>query len=157
MADVLGDWREEIIGFVDGEIRVCTPSSLSTRRFRTLMHDPLYRLDVSFMTMGYAQIPNPSFYFGENMAEPPIHDIYSPHGTDTAFVSIPARFDFGSREGSPVMDDYEEVLALAGNGWIYSGELQDHVGTTGDALLSDHILANDRAKKRPLTSWGRRG
>jgi len=143
VADVLGDWREEIIGFVDGEIRVCTPASLSTRRFRTLMHDPLYRLDVSFMTMGYAQVPNPSFYFGENMAAPPIHDIYTAHGNDTAYARLPARFDFGSREGSPVKDGYEEVLALAGNGWLYSGELQDQVHTIGDALLVDQIWSTE--------------
>ncbi len=139
IGDVVGDWREEIIGFMDGEIRISTPSTLSTKRFRTLMHDPLYRLDVSFMTMGYAQIPNPSFYFGEGMDKPPIHDIFTAYGTDTAYTSIPARFDFGSREGSPIKASFQEVLALAGNGWLYSGELEDPIGDTADALLVDQI------------------
>jgi len=139
VADVLGDWREEIIGFVNGEIRVCTPVLLSSRRFRTLMHDPLYRLDVSFMTMGYAQIPNPSFYFGEGMKEPPVHDNYTPHGADTAFTIIPVRFDFGSRDGSLIKNGFREILALAGNGWLYTGELEDSRGDTADALLVDQI------------------
>ncbi len=139
VGDVLGDWREEIISFKDGEVQVFTPSTISKRRFRTLMHDPLYRLDVSFMTMGYAQIPNPSFYFGEGMDAPPVHDIFTAHGTDTAYASIPARFDFGSREGSPLKPGFQEVLALAGNGWIYPGTLDDSKGDTSDALLVDQI------------------
>ncbi len=141
IADVLGDWREEIIGFRDGAIRVCTPATLSTRRFRTFMHDPLYRLDVSFMTMGYAQIPNLSFYFGEGMDEPPVQNIYTSHGTDTAYTSIPARFDFGSREGSPVKEGFKEILAYAGNGWLYTGDLEDYKDSNSDALYVDQIRA----------------
>ncbi|MFC2115960.1 hypothetical protein ACFLTU_05765 [Bacteroidota bacterium] len=110
-ADVIGDWREEIIGFAEGEVRIFTTTSLSTRRFRTFMHDPIYRTDASFMTMGYPQSPNPGFYFGEGMHSQPVYDVFTAFGTDTAFTEIPSRFDFGSMEGSPVKDGYTRVLA----------------------------------------------
>jgi len=53
VADVLGDWREEIITSVAGELRIyCTPIPAADRR-PCLMQDALYRLDVAMGTMGY--------------------------------------------------------------------------------------------------------
>ncbi|MBN1845370.1 MAG: hypothetical protein JW810_06770 [Sedimentisphaerales bacterium] len=66
IADLFGDWREEIITVAPegGELRIYTTTIPSTRRFVTLMHDPIYRIDVATMSMGYTQSAHPSFYFG---------------------------------------------------------------------------------------------
>ena len=56
-ADVLGDWREELIVSADGELRVYTTTIPATDRRVCLMQDPLYRLDVCVQAMGYTQCP----------------------------------------------------------------------------------------------------
>jgi rhamnogalacturonan endolyase len=60
-ADILGDWREEIIVSVAGEIRIYTSTISATDRRVCLMQDPLYRLDVAHLSMGYSQPPMTSF------------------------------------------------------------------------------------------------
>jgi rhamnogalacturonan endolyase len=66
IADIFGDWREEIITVPSegGQLRIYTTTIPSTRRFPTFMHDPIYRIDVATMSMGYTQSAHPSFYFG---------------------------------------------------------------------------------------------
>ncbi|MFW5867470.1 MAG: hypothetical protein ACOCX2_06610 [Armatimonadota bacterium] len=56
-ADVLGDWREEIITSVPGELRIYTTTIPAADRRVTLMQDPLYRNDVCIQGMGYLQCP----------------------------------------------------------------------------------------------------
>lgn len=57
VADILGDWREEIITTVAGELRIYTTSIPATDRRPCLMQDPIYRLDVAVDSQGYLQIP----------------------------------------------------------------------------------------------------
>jgi hypothetical protein len=57
IADMLGDWREEIITALDGEVRIYTTTIPSASRRVCLMQDPLYRLDVAMVTMGYFYVP----------------------------------------------------------------------------------------------------
>ena len=64
VADIMGDWREEIISFADGELRIYTTSIPATDRRVCLMQDPLYRNDVTHRSMGYAHVPMPSYYLG---------------------------------------------------------------------------------------------
>jgi rhamnogalacturonan endolyase len=57
VADVLGDWREEIITSTGGQLRIyCTTVPAGDRR-TCLMQDPLYRMDVCIQAMGYTQCP----------------------------------------------------------------------------------------------------
>ena len=46
-ADILGDWREEIITYTSGELRIYTTIIPATDRRVCLMQDPLYRIDVA--------------------------------------------------------------------------------------------------------------
>ncbi len=62
--DILGDWREEIITLVSGEIRVYTTTIPATDRRVSLFQDPAYRIQVANLTMGYAQQPITSYYMG---------------------------------------------------------------------------------------------
>jgi len=56
-ADVFGDWREELIVSVPGELRVYSTTIPARDRRVCLMQDPIYRMDVCLQAMGYTQCP----------------------------------------------------------------------------------------------------
>jgi rhamnogalacturonan endolyase len=64
VADILGDWREEVVTTADGELRIYSTTTSATDRRITLMRDPLYRNDVTHRSMGYPHVPMTSFYLG---------------------------------------------------------------------------------------------
>ncbi len=64
VADILGDWREEIVTFRDGALRIYATPVPATDRRVCLMQDPLYRNDVTNRSMGYPHVPMPSYYLG---------------------------------------------------------------------------------------------
>lgn len=53
VADLLGDWREELIVSVPGELRIYTTRIPAACRHVWLMSDPLYRSGVAHAAMGY--------------------------------------------------------------------------------------------------------
>jgi len=57
IADCLGDWREEVITALDGEVRIYSTTAPATSRRVCLMQDRLYRTDVAMQTMGYFYPP----------------------------------------------------------------------------------------------------
>jgi rhamnogalacturonan endolyase len=57
IADILGDWREEIITSVPGELRIYTTTIPAADRRVCLMQDPICRLDVAGAAQGYFQVP----------------------------------------------------------------------------------------------------
>ena len=57
IADCVGDWREEIIASVPGELRIYTTTIPATSRRVCLMQDRLYRTDVAMEAMGYLYPP----------------------------------------------------------------------------------------------------
>ena len=57
IADFLGDWREEMIVAMDGELRIYATTVPTELRRPWLMEDPLYRNDVTMQTMGYFYPP----------------------------------------------------------------------------------------------------
>ncbi|MGO8749213.1 MAG: hypothetical protein ACLQNE_24910 [Thermoguttaceae bacterium] len=61
VADILGDWREEIVTTLPGELRIYTTTIPARDRRPCLMQDPIYRLDVVAATMGYYQVPMTSY------------------------------------------------------------------------------------------------
>jgi rhamnogalacturonan endolyase len=61
VADVLGDWREEILASVPGELRIYTTTLPARDRRVWLMQDPIYRNCVIRQTSGYYQCPTISF------------------------------------------------------------------------------------------------
>jgi len=76
-ADILGDWREELIfrnSKSDSIVIMVTPFT-TTQRMYTLMHDPNYRTAISWQQNSYNQPPNLSFYFGVGMDTPPAPNI----------------------------------------------------------------------------------
>lgn len=79
-ADLLGDWREEIIWREtdNSALRLYTTTDVTTRRIYTLMHDPQYRVAIAWQNVAYNQPPHPSFHIGEGMADPPVPNISFP-------------------------------------------------------------------------------
>ena len=59
--DLMGDWREEIVTSVPGELRIYTTTIPATARRTCLMQDPIYRMDVAHGTMGYHKVPMLSY------------------------------------------------------------------------------------------------
>jgi rhamnogalacturonan endolyase len=57
VADVLGDWREEILTSLPGELRIYRSTRPSAWRRPWLMEDRQYRLGVVAGSMGYYREP----------------------------------------------------------------------------------------------------
>jgi rhamnogalacturonan endolyase len=72
-ADILGDWREEVIYRTSDnqELRIFSTAIPTTYKFYTLMQDPQYRLSIVWQNVAYNQPPHPGFYLGEGMGAPP--------------------------------------------------------------------------------------
>jgi rhamnogalacturonan endolyase len=72
-ADILGDWREEIIARTrdSRELRIFVTTIPTERRLTTLMHDPVYRLAIAWQNVAYNQPAHPGFYLGHDMPDPP--------------------------------------------------------------------------------------
>ena len=69
VADILGDWREEVaLPGDNGNMLLVYVSPQPTRyRFHTFMHDPVYRLSVAAWNVAYNQATQTGFYFGPDL------------------------------------------------------------------------------------------
>src|SRR5262245_12631682 len=76
-ADILGDWREEVIWRESSNdaLRIYTTTIPTPYRFYTLMHDRQYREAIVSQQTGYNQPPHPGFFLGDGMAPPPVPNI----------------------------------------------------------------------------------
>jgi len=70
--DILGDWREEVIWRTsdNSALRIYTTTIPSNYKFRTLVHDPQYRMALAWQNGAYNQPPHVSFYLGDGMETP---------------------------------------------------------------------------------------
>lgn len=66
LGDIAGDWREEIITSLPGELRIYSTTILSKTRKICFMQDRLYRLDVAMSAMGYLYPPQLGGYLLKN-------------------------------------------------------------------------------------------
>jgi autotransporter-associated beta strand protein len=97
-ADMLGDWREEVIWRTSDSsaLRIYTTTAPTTHRIFTLMHDRMYRLAIAWQNVAYNQPPHPGFYLGEGMSTPPQPEIVTSLaalGTPTPAVTTINRYD----------------------------------------------------------------
>ncbi|WNB85316.1 fibronectin type III domain-containing protein [Cellulomonas sp. ATA003] len=76
-ADLLGDWREEIVTRLDDSsaLRISTTVDVTEHRLRTLTSDPVYRLGVAWQNTSYNQPPHTSYFLGHGMTPPPAPSI----------------------------------------------------------------------------------
>ncbi len=79
IADMLGDWRDELIvrDAENTELRIYTTNIATDYRIPTLMHDVTYREAIAWQNNHYNQPANTSFYFGAEIKEVPVPEIYT--------------------------------------------------------------------------------
>ena len=72
-ADILGDWREEVIYRTadSKELRIFSTTIPTDKKIYTLMQDPQYRLSIAWQNVAYNQPPHTGFHMGEGMKQPP--------------------------------------------------------------------------------------
>ncbi|REE05499.1 rhamnogalacturonan lyase family protein [Marinoscillum furvescens] len=94
-ADILGDWREEIIWRTEDNsaLRIYTTTIPSDYRFVRLMEDHVYRLSVAWQNNSYNQPPHTGFYLGSDMFKtaaeiPPSPPTELELTLDTAYVQL---------------------------------------------------------------------
>lgn len=77
VADLFGDWREEMILRQDNNsaLILYTTTIPTTHRLYTLMHDPIYRVAISWQNTSYNQPPHLGFYLGAGTDKAPTPDI----------------------------------------------------------------------------------
>jgi len=68
-ADILGDWREEVIlrESDNSALVIFSTNTATNYRIPTLMHDPQYRTAIAWQNSAYNQPPNTSYYIGYDM------------------------------------------------------------------------------------------
>ncbi len=95
-ADILGDWREEVIFPTSDNtaLRIYTTTSITNRRIYTLMHDPIYRLGVAWQNTAYNQPPHTGFFLGSGMNKAPTPNIYTPN--NVVIIDKPVKGDINS-------------------------------------------------------------
>ncbi len=82
VADIFGDWREELLmRTVDSSaVRIYVSTEVTDRKLYTLMHDPQYRTGIAWQNTAYNQPSYPSFYFASDIdwSNVPIPDYWTP-------------------------------------------------------------------------------
>ncbi len=113
-ADLLGDWREELIyrSADHTSLQLFTTTDVTEHRIRTLMHDPVYRLGVAWQNTAYNQPPHTSFFLGAGMEEPPAPRI--------AYINAPAL-----DETAPIVTELEDIKVGAKHGLVVEIAAED--------------------------------
>lgn len=109
-ADLLGDWREEVIWRHENnnQLLIFSTNTVTNHKLRTLMHDSQYRLSIAWQNVAYNQPPHPSFFLGDGMATPAAPDIY--------FVGTnPNAGPTGSSSSSSSSSSGSATVALSGS------------------------------------------
>ncbi|MBN2344143.1 MAG: rhamnogalacturonan lyase [Deltaproteobacteria bacterium] len=77
VADILGDWREELILRAPTDDALVLYSTVTPTEYRlyTLMHDPVYRSAVAAQNIAYNQPPHLGFYIGGGLENIPVPHI----------------------------------------------------------------------------------
>jgi hypothetical protein len=82
VADVLGDWREELLVRTEDSsaLRVYLSTEVTGHKLYTLMQDPQYRVGAAAQQTAYNQPQYTGFHLGSDMdfAEVPVPDFHSP-------------------------------------------------------------------------------
>jgi hypothetical protein len=70
-ADILGDWREEVLlRTLDNKaLRLYVSTEETNYRFHTFLEDPVYRISVATQNVAYNQPTQPGFYFGADLGK----------------------------------------------------------------------------------------
>ncbi len=87
VADIWGDWREEVIfrASTNDALLLFSTTYETNEMLYTLMHDPTYRLAIAWQNVGYNQPPHPGFYLGVGMNPAPKPNIVYANDVEQTF------------------------------------------------------------------------
>lgn len=143
-ADILGDWREEVIWRTSDNtaLQIWSTTITATSRLVTLMHDIQYREAISWQNSAYNQPPFPSYFLGSGMATPPMPNLYvvkSPAGA-TGSVAGQVFHDINADtllNGTDVSQSGVTVyLDANSNGVLDGGELSTTTNAVGGFVFA---------------------
>ncbi|MCO6044107.1 hypothetical protein NG895_09315 [Aeoliella sp. ICT_H6.2] len=148
VADILGDWREEVIWrrSDNSALEIWSTTIPATSRLTTLMHDIQYRESIVGQNVAYNQPSHPSFWIGDGMTTPDQPLIYYAGGLTGDY----------NEDGSVDLADYTvwrntlgstSNLAADGdhNGVVDVGDYQlwkDNIGATAPQSTTAAALAS---------------
>ncbi|HPR32382.1 MAG TPA: T9SS type A sorting domain-containing protein [Prolixibacteraceae bacterium] len=126
-ADLFGDWREEVILRRNSNtaLRVYTSTMPTQHKLFTLMHDPVYRVAISWQNSSYNQPPHPGFYLASDMEFP----------QKAPSVTLLSGYYRGS--GSLIKDLMVNDIENSGK-WI----IADSLGETGSVFGNETLFAH---------------
>ncbi|MDA3883723.1 MAG: carbohydrate-binding protein [Bacteroidales bacterium] len=127
-ADILGDWREEVI-LHDGASRlyIHTTTIPTTHKLYTLMHDPTYRNAISWQQSAYNQPPHLGFFLGDGVDKAPIPNI--------ELVGAISRDCNGDENGNAFYDDCGTCVGGNTNSIACTGTIQIEDACTLDGTI----------------------
>lgn len=126
-ADILGDWREEMI-FYNGNdssiINIFSTNVPSEHRVPTLMHDHVYRMGIAWQNVAYNQPPHLGYYLPD---------------ADFSYQETPEEEPQEEQQYDVVFEqDYEQ--ATDASSWVFPGVGRgDLTLQTGDAVQGNYI------------------
>lgn len=126
-ADILGDWREEIIWpTTDGNaLRIYSTTDVTSYRIYTLMHNTQYRCQVAAQNVGYNQGAYTDYYLGTGYDLPSQPNVYTAgnHSSsttpDTDSSNGSSSSDSNSGSNSNNSSSSTVTAAKLDNGWYY--------------------------------------
>ncbi|MFE1665307.1 fibronectin type III domain-containing protein [Microbacterium sp. P02] len=120
VADVLGDWREELVVRTadSSALRLFTSTEVTTHKLYTLMHDPQYRAEVARQQTTYNQPSYTGFYLASDMsfADVPLRAAPQPvakPGIGVATAGVNVTWQAPAVEGTSAITGYRVTLTPA--------------------------------------------
>jgi rhamnogalacturonan endolyase len=138
VADIIGDWREELVVSSAGELRVYTTTIPAGDRRVCLMQDPFYRSDVAMGAMGYTPVPMPSSAFEADVPNVSLTLVDRERGTVEVAVTAPRRHGVKGTAS----------LSVPG-GNVEPAELAVDIGPFGRVVREVRVRLPDGAGERP--------
>ncbi|MCL3860344.1 rhamnogalacturonan lyase [Actinotalea sp. K2] len=116
IADVFGDWREELLVRTadSSAVRIHLSTEVTDRKLYTLMHDPQYRAEIARQQTVYNQPAYTSFYLGSDVdwSTVPLPDLWVP-GSLEALGDLLAGYIDGGEVAGPIAQQLTATLAQA--------------------------------------------
>lgn len=156
-ADILGDWREEIVARSSGAkfLRVYTTTIDTDYKLYTLMHDPVYRTAISWQQSSYNQPPHPGFYMASDMDFPvdrPKVKILNGYyrGSGKIFNELMVN-DLVYAQDWQIIDSIYNRKSVYNNKAAYAIDLPDSLA--GYELLSTSSNSNKYAEREEIATF----
>ena len=92
-ADILGDWREELILHNgSNQIMIYSTNTSSNFRLPTLMHDHTYRMGIAWQNVAYNQPPHLGYYLPDAMRPQPMQHEFTVNMGEEFEIIVPVRY-----------------------------------------------------------------